>query len=364
MSTRVNVTYDDFDPLISYADLSQWTTPNPQDHPTWYREPSDVTGLPWHEATLHYTTVKGAELSLNFTASEVWLYGALNATSVNYTVTLDDHTTTLTPASQSEGRAVLYSNSSLTNAPHHLTVTNQGDGLGLDLVILGFDLGQGLSNSTIDDQSAAMTYGGSWTTESGDFFNGTSIYTQGPGNSMQFSFAGSGLWIYGDSVADHGDFSIFINGSSTPYGTWNGRTPCGGSATYEKKCEKLGSLKAFVGPLPPGQHNITLVNDGPTGQNATYFDFDYVEYTVPTTYPEFTLNATCPQGVCPASSTDGGSSSNTTSGSGSGSGSGNTTGSSGSGGSSDALAPAGPGGLLLLSLAGLWFIRKLGFGDL
>lgn len=43
------ITIDDFDPPIVYSNPDDWTTPNPQDNPTWYNATSDVTGVPWHQ---------------------------------------------------------------------------------------------------------------------------------------------------------------------------------------------------------------------------------------------------------------------------------------------------------------------------
>ncbi|WVQ62703.1 uncharacterized protein L199_000851 [Kwoniella botswanensis] len=362
-SQTINVTYDDFDPLVVYSDLGQWSTPNPQDNPTWYKASENETGLPWHQATLHWTTEKGAELSLNFTTTQIWLYGALNVSSPSFTITLDGQTTTQTPASVSSGRALLYSATDLSPSAHSLTLTNQGDGLGLDSVVLGYDLGSDLQNQTIDDALDQIHYNGEWTRQGGDFFNGTNIYTEGPGNSFNFSFAGSALYIYGDSVQDHGDFSIYFNDSQTPYGTWNARTPCGGTSDYGKKCEKLGSLKAFIGNLPEGTHQVKLVNDGPEGDNATFFDFDYVEYTTPSTYPSFALNATCPNGVCgdSASSTNSSTSPSGVSSSSSGT---SPSASSTGGATSAALPTSGIGSMVLLGVLGMWTLRKLGFNRL
>lgn len=80
---------------------------------------------------------------------------------------------------------------------------------------------------------------------------------------------GSAIYIYGDQVNDHGLYYIYINGSSTPYTTLNGRSGCGGG--YAKHCEKLHGLAFFVGGLPQGQHEVRLVNGGPAEGDVTYF---------------------------------------------------------------------------------------------
>lgn len=189
------------------------------------------------------------------------------------------------------------------------------------LLILG--LRATLTNYTIDDNTTAVAYTGNWPYETGPFFNGTSVYTQGPKNAMSFNFTGSGLYVFGDQVADHGYYSVYLNASATPwtgqytpYATYNGRSGCGGE--LKKACEKLEGLRAFIDGLPMGQHNVTIVNEEPTGQDATYFgepnallsmmpllgltkeDFDYAVYTVPSAYSERSLssNSSCPFTTC------------------------------------------------------------------
>jgi hypothetical protein len=45
----LNVTVDDFDPLVAYSNYADWTTPNPQDNPTWFNLTQAETGSPWHQ---------------------------------------------------------------------------------------------------------------------------------------------------------------------------------------------------------------------------------------------------------------------------------------------------------------------------
>lgn len=43
------VTVDDFDPLVSYSNYADWSTPDPSLNPTWYNETEEVTGSPYHQ---------------------------------------------------------------------------------------------------------------------------------------------------------------------------------------------------------------------------------------------------------------------------------------------------------------------------
>jgi hypothetical protein len=44
-----NITVDDFDPIIAYSNPADWTTPNPQDNPSWFNSSSQVTNSPYHQ---------------------------------------------------------------------------------------------------------------------------------------------------------------------------------------------------------------------------------------------------------------------------------------------------------------------------
>jgi len=77
------VTIDDFDPLVSYSNYDDWTTPDPSQNPTWYNASQEVTGSPWHQgmastilyiaslllATFHQTSVLGTKATFNFTGT-------------------------------------------------------------------------------------------------------------------------------------------------------------------------------------------------------------------------------------------------------------------------------------------------------
>ncbi|ORX39114.1 hypothetical protein BD324DRAFT_311338 [Kockovaella imperatae] len=140
------IAVDDFDPLIGYSNYDDWSTPDPQDHPTWWNATSDVTGVPWYEATYHYTTVKGATVYFNFTGSSLAIYGASGPDTANYTIKIDPDLPQ--PFSQSystsnatgNGRTLLYSTDQLAYAAHQVQIINDGSGLLLDMIEFGVEL--------------------------------------------------------------------------------------------------------------------------------------------------------------------------------------------------------------------------------
>jgi hypothetical protein len=49
LANLVNITIDDFDPVVVYSNPGDWSTPNPQDHPSWYNASRELTGSIWHQ---------------------------------------------------------------------------------------------------------------------------------------------------------------------------------------------------------------------------------------------------------------------------------------------------------------------------
>ncbi|KAJ9108198.1 hypothetical protein QFC20_003561 [Naganishia adeliensis] len=258
MALTLNLTIDDFDPLIAYSNPVQWTTPNPQDHPSWFNQSQQETGSIWHQATYHQTSIPGAEARFNFTGDTLDIYGFSNT---SYQVIIDPsfpepYTANITTnvafasSADSQSRAALFSTTSLSSnaqllyAPHEVLIRNLGTGvLGLDYVVVGGipvgAEGATLTNTTVDDNNSTLKYTGSWTTNNvTDFWGGSSAYTNTPGDSVSLAFAGSAVYVYGDQVNDHGYYTVFIN--DTQIANLTGRSGCAGS-DGEKSCEKLGA---------------------------------------------------------------------------------------------------------------------------
>ncbi|KAI5450921.1 hypothetical protein NCC49_002661 [Naganishia albida] len=304
MALTLNLTIDDFDPLIAYSNPVQWTTPNPQDHPSWFNQSQQETGSVWHQATYHQTNVPGAEARFNFTGATLDIYGFSNT---SYQIIIDPSlpepytanittSTGLASSADSESRHALFSSTSLSSnaqlnyAQHEVLIRNVGakEGLGvlgLDYVVVGGipvgAEGATLTNTTVDDNSSLLNYTGSWTTNNvTDFWGGSSAYTNTPGDSVSLSFGGSAVYVYGDQVNDHGYYTVFLN--DTLQANLTGRSGCAGS-DGEKQCEKLGGLHFFAGGLPEGRHALRIVNGGVAG-NQTYFDLDRITYTTPSNY--------------------------------------------------------------------------------
>jgi hypothetical protein len=62
----LNVTIDDFDPLIAYGDYAAWSTPDPSQNPTFWNVSTEVSGVPWHQGGYRAHRVRVDELMETF----------------------------------------------------------------------------------------------------------------------------------------------------------------------------------------------------------------------------------------------------------------------------------------------------------
>ncbi|KAJ9105829.1 hypothetical protein QFC19_003399 [Naganishia cerealis] len=292
MARTLNITIDDFDPLIGMPASGSDTSPSLTTSLLLsfsLRESLAAqygTKLPTIKQTFQElnsgSTLQASQGGIMSIIRDAYTKPALSDQPYTTNITTSN---ALASTADSSSRATLFSTTSLSSnaqlscAQHEVIVRNvglqEGKGtgvLGVDLVIIGGipvgGEGATLTNTTIDDPDAALKYTGSWTTNNvTDFWGGSSVYTNTPGDAVALSFAGSAVYVYGDQVNDHGYYSILIN--NTQMANLSGRSGCAGS-DGEKQCEKLGGLHFFAGGLPEGQHDLRIVNGGSSG-NQTYF---------------------------------------------------------------------------------------------
>lgn len=139
----MNLTVDDFDSVITFADQSQWSTPDPQKN-----LPFDPTKSPWLDGTYHLTNIANASFSFDFEGESMadsvnieedpcspslegpalFVYGASGPDYGSYEISLDGGSIILSAHASSNASIphLLYSNSSLPYANHTLKVTNLG----------------------------------------------------------------------------------------------------------------------------------------------------------------------------------------------------------------------------------------------
>jgi hypothetical protein len=139
-AVNVNVTVDDFDSVISYADQSVWQTPDPS-------SPSfNASGSSWLMGTYHTTDVLNASFAFNFTGTSrlhgltgipmyfhllgpaIYIYGYAGPSYGSYEVQIDTSSSILSAYSSSNTSTphLLYGANNLTYGPHELAIRNLG----------------------------------------------------------------------------------------------------------------------------------------------------------------------------------------------------------------------------------------------
>ncbi|KAK7032594.1 hypothetical protein VNI00_012857 [Paramarasmius palmivorus] len=299
-AVNTNLTIDDFDSLLTYADQSQWTTPD-----TFSAE-YNPDSKEWLRGTYHLTEDVGAEVALNFTGPAIYIYGHSGPSYGTYSIDIDGKSSTLSAYATNNASTpyLLYGESNLTYAQHSLKLKNLGkqgqdqggNGLLLDFIRATVQLapeGATVENKTLEETDPSITYTGEWgNNQSGNFSGGGSTYTNGDGASFSLTFQGmsiskaSAIYVFGDKKNDHGLYSVSLD-DGTPE-IYNGISGCGGA--FGLTCEQqLPSIKYFASNLAEGNHTLTLKNI--PGVNNSFFDLDSIVLTVPSKYAPRELNA-------------------------------------------------------------------------
>ncbi|KAK9893956.1 hypothetical protein P389DRAFT_111002 [Cystobasidium minutum MCA 4210] len=260
----VNVTIDDFDALFVYSDDAAFNTNDPSRNESSFRT--------FHDATAHFTSNTSAYVNLSFVGTDIALYGASGPEYGNYQVVLDGQSTDATAYAANNGTLpyLLYSASGLNvSQPHQLTLRNlgnngnetQGSRLLLDYATVTVPLapeGATLTNTTVENDSSRLVYTGLWESNTSPFFSGGSTsYTNGTSASVQLTFNGSAIYVFGDANNDHYAFNVTLDGLTTTH-----HTPLGCGGPFEPHaCEKIvPGLQYFAGPLDESHHSITVTN--------------------------------------------------------------------------------------------------------
>ncbi|KAF9054145.1 hypothetical protein BJ165DRAFT_1337721 [Panaeolus papilionaceus] len=291
-----NITIDDFDSILHYADQSVWRTPDPS------ASDFDASKSPWMRGTYHETTTKGASVRFEITGPAVYIYGAKGPDFGSFEIQIDHYTGIFSAYSaQESGRPqVLYAASNLTYGHHMITLTNLGalpdygidkggNGFWLDYIDTTIQVappGATARNQTFEETSSAITYDGVWGNNTGPVFSGGgTTFTNGDGASFKFTFKGSAIMILGDKKNDHGEYNVILDGG-LPQG-FNGISGCGGA--FGMTCEQqVPTIKYLASNLDDSEHTVSLFNQA--GQNDSFFDLDSIVVVVPSSYKPRTLN--------------------------------------------------------------------------
>ncbi|KAF6750364.1 hypothetical protein DFP72DRAFT_910902 [Ephemerocybe angulata] len=284
-AVNTNVTIDDFDTVLVFADQGQWTTPDPSAKDFNGNDPKYLRG------TYHLTEVAGAAVSLNFTGPAIYLYGHTGPRFGSYEIQLDTQTIIQSAhgAEESTGPTLLYGAENLTYGNHQLSLKNlgakgaEGNAFLLDFIQYTFQAapaGATIRNVTFEEDNPAFSFTGEWGHNTSPAFSGGgTTYTHGDGATATFKFTGSAVYVLGDIKNDHRVYGIKLDGSAEQF--YNGTSGCGGA--FGLTCEQqVPILKYFASNLDQSEHTVVITNYA--GVNSSFFDLDSVVVTVPSVY--------------------------------------------------------------------------------
>ncbi|KAG6844168.1 hypothetical protein H0H87_009287 [Tephrocybe sp. NHM501043] len=273
-AVNVNVTVDDFDSVLSYADQSQWQTPDPSS------STFNASATPWLMGTYHKTDTVGASVTFNFTGPAIFIYGHTGPSYGSYEVQLDSAVSTQSAyaANNASGPSLLYGASNLAYAPHTLTLRNvgakNGDAGGntlffdyLQTTVQLAPAGASVSNTTFEEDNSELKYSGVWNSnKSPNFSGGGTSYTNADKATVSLSFHGSAVYVFGDKKNDHGLYSVVLDNKTAE--VYSGESGCGGA--YGMTCEQMKpTLEYFASNLDDSLHTLTIENLA--GINNSFF---------------------------------------------------------------------------------------------
>jgi len=218
-----NFTIPDTSPMLSYHPYADgfglqngWQT--------WYTVSGFNTqaGESSKGDSYHITSLPGAEVSLQFYGSAVYLYGAANA---SYEVTLDSDGV----QSFSGATDLLYSNEGLIEGNHLLMlrakpVVNTTQQIGVSRVIVSASSQKMPTEAFYDNSDSALSYAGNWTSNTVAGIPNSTVtapfhQTLNAGASVKMNFSNAvAVALYGSSNFGHELYSISLdNGAPQIY---------------------------------------------------------------------------------------------------------------------------------------------------
>ncbi|KAG8702610.1 hypothetical protein FRC08_003383 [Ceratobasidium sp. 394] len=264
-----NVTIDDISPLITYK--GQWVDS--------YKLAAAIDPFAnryWGE-TFHSSDTNGSQMSLTFNGTAVYIFGAKRGNHGHYNVTIDNDQPQRFDGyagMQRDGtdgifQAPLFVRTGLPNDLHTVVLTNDGGGdirrpfVDIDFITWTSN-DEAHPNITLDDGAFTYTTPGQWTTSTsyvGHYYNNTEHATNVSGATASLTFKGTGFYLYGGTLDDHGLFSVVVD-EHAPV-VLNGST-----RGFHPQVPLY-----YADGLGEGTHQLTVNNT----QSGTWLDIDYID---------------------------------------------------------------------------------------
>ncbi|KAG9080906.1 hypothetical protein FRC06_006006 [Ceratobasidium sp. 370] len=262
-----NITIDDISPLITYK--GQWLDS--------YKLAADpFTNRYWGES-FHSSQTDGSQASITFNGTAIYIFGAKRGNHGHYIVTIDNgqaqrfdgFAPTQPDGTDGVYQVPLFAQANLTPGLHTVVLTNDGGAdSGRPFVDIDFitwtSNDEAHSNNTVDDVFFTYTTPGvPWVTSTsyvGDYYNQTEHATNVGGATASLTFEGTGFYLYGGMLDDHGTFNVQVD-SHDPVGL-NGSTK-----GYHPR-----QVLYYADGLGEGTHKLTVTNT----QSGAWLDIDYI----------------------------------------------------------------------------------------
>ncbi|KAG8733197.1 hypothetical protein FRC10_000369, partial [Ceratobasidium sp. 414] len=271
-----NVTIDDISPLITYT--GQWMDS--------YDFSGDRFTSRYAGASFHSSRTTGSQASFRFNGTAVYIFGAKRSNHGRYNVRVDNeqpqefngYAPTQPDGTDGVYQVALYARSGLTNGLHNITLTNDGETnsaqpfVDIDFVTWTSDDEMGSSES-LDDGKFEYEPPNAWSSSSQyvtDYYGRTEHLTSQREASASLAFEGSGIYLYGGTLDDHGVYTVNIDENLPVVLT-------GFTKDFHPK-----NILYYADGLGPGTHKLTVTNSDPQGR---YLDVDYVDIIRPSCAP-------------------------------------------------------------------------------
>ncbi|WVQ84454.1 hypothetical protein IAT38_006606 [Cryptococcus sp. DSM 104549] len=292
----MNITIDDVSPQFQYITANASTVGWMQDHT------ADPLVGRYFRSTFYGTANEGDSARLKFNGSAVTIYGAKRLNHGAYSTQLDGGNPEyrLGYSAADQFQQVLYHAEGLaTDVEHEVILTNmpsrtsppEGSNitewwLDIDYAVITTSTSttDKIYTTAYDDTSSAVQYFGlGWARgpplSPQLYYNTTAHISAIVGDSLELSFNGSSVQVFGGMYMDHGNYSISID--NQPAQSFDG-------SYFELQ---TGVSLYQASGLVDGPHKLVLTN---IGQNAagTFVDFDYavVNSTIDPTTPSITAD--------------------------------------------------------------------------
>lgn len=185
-------------------------------------------------------------------------------------------------ASPEQFQQVLFGISNRDLAVHHLTITNVGSldpnnpnrtAFDLDWITFeteyegpGGPIGAEITQATFDDNHPRFEYipPSAWTagTHTAGFLNETSSTTKSTSATVEFTFDGDAIALYGSVGSDHGEYTVLVDGEHSV------------TLSSFSNISETQQVLYYAHRLGAGTHTLTVENN-PGGSGGSVFSLDY-----------------------------------------------------------------------------------------